>query len=156
MTGHFPHLVPRQVSCVLAGIGCSLACVCACLCVRACVCLCVRGLHQHRPSNLQRLALTPFSVQLKITHSRNSCVYLFNSHLPLLPPSLPPLLSPLPPLAQYRRIDIYVTPYSEFPCMLLHFTGSGHFNRSMRSKADKLVRRYSSHVCTYIRRGDLF
>ncbi len=40
---------------------------------------------------------------------------------------------------QYRRLDIYVVPYSQFPLTLLHFTGSGHFNRSMRHKADKLV-----------------
>ena len=30
---------------------------------------------------------------------------------------------------KYRRIAIYVTPYSEFPCMLLHFTGSRHLYR---------------------------
>ena len=42
-------------------------------------------------------------------------------------------------LWQYRRLDIYVVPYSQFPLTLLHFTGSGHFNRSMRHKADKLV-----------------
>jgi DNA polymerase lambda len=29
--------------------------------------------------------------------------------------------------------------------MLLHFTGSGHFNRSMRSKADKLGMSLSEH-----------
>jgi DNA polymerase lambda len=46
---------------------------------------------------------------------------------------------------KYRRIDIYVTPYAEFPCMLLHFTGSGHFNRSIRSKADKLGMSLSEH-----------
>lgn len=33
-----------------------------------------------------------------------------------------------------------VVPYCEFPLALLHFTGSGHMNRSMRSKADKMVR----------------
>ena len=47
---------------------------------------------------------------------------------------------------QHRRIDIYVVPYSEFPLALLHFTGSGHFNRSMRHKADKLVT-YTFSVC---------
>ncbi len=33
-----------------------------------------------------------------------------------------------------------VVPYCEFPLALVHFTGSGHLNRSMRSKADKMVR----------------
>ena len=46
---------------------------------------------------------------------------------------------------KHRRIDIYVTPYSQFPCMLLHFTGSGHFNRSMRSKAEKMGMSLSEH-----------
>ena len=32
-----------------------------------------------------------------------------------------------------------VVPYCEFPLALIHFTGSGHMNRSMRSKADKMV-----------------
>jgi len=42
-------------------------------------------------------------------------------------------------IRQYRRLDIMVVPYKEFPLALVHFTGSGHMNRSMRSKADKMV-----------------
>ncbi len=40
---------------------------------------------------------------------------------------------------QFRRIDIILVPYNEFPLALLHFTGSGHFNRSMRNKANIMV-----------------
>ena len=40
---------------------------------------------------------------------------------------------------QHRRLDIIVVPYAEYPCALLYFTGSGHFNRSMRSKAQTMV-----------------
>ena len=31
-------------------------------------------------------------------------------------------------------------PYAELPCALLYFTGSAYFNRSMRSKANDMVR----------------
>ena len=39
----------------------------------------------------------------------------------------------LPGYNIHRRIDIKQYPRSEFPFALLYFTGSGHFNRSMRS-----------------------
>lgn len=39
---------------------------------------------------------------------------------------------------KHRRIDIIVVPYAQYPCALLHFTGSGHYNRSLRSKANKM------------------
>ena len=116
-------------------------CVCVdhTLCVAVCVCV---ACSYHLPApQLRSCPHTPFSVQLKITGDRNfdCCLIQFS------PSPSPPLFLPLPlprsiSLSQYRRIDVYVTPYAEFPCMLLHFTGSGHFNRSIRSKADKLVR----------------
>ena len=42
--------------------------------------------------------------------------------------------------SKHRRLDILVGPYSEWPFLLLHFTGSGYLNRSMRLIAQKKVR----------------
>ncbi|XP_048843754.1 DNA polymerase lambda [Brienomyrus brachyistius] len=46
---------------------------------------------------------------------------------------------------RHRRLDVIVVPYAEFACSLLYFTGSAHFNRSMRALAKTKKMSLSEH-----------
>eukprot|EP00043_Microstomoeca_roanoka_P007520 m.72381 g.72381 ORF g.72381 m.72381 type:complete len:594 (+) comp13855_c1_seq3:199-1980(+) len=49
----------------------------------------------------------------------------------------------------HRRVDIIVVPWEEWPCAVLYFTGSAHFNRSMRLLARKTGWYLSQHCINW-------
>ncbi|XP_026216502.1 DNA polymerase lambda [Anabas testudineus] len=61
------------------------------------------------------------------------------------------------PNQRHRRLDIIIVPYNEFACALMYFTGSAHFNRSMRAMAKTKNMSLSEHSLNkdVVRQGTL-
>ncbi|XP_046558150.1 LOW QUALITY PROTEIN: DNA polymerase lambda-like [Haliotis rubra] len=47
---------------------------------------------------------------------------------------------------KHRRLDIIVVPYDEYGCALVYFTGSAHFNRSLRHLCKKMHMSLNEHA----------
>ncbi len=58
---------------------------------------------------------------------------------------------PEQPEARSRRLDLLVTPDHEYACALLYFTGSNHFNVSIRTHALEMGYTLNEHALTPLR-----
>lgn len=48
--------------------------------------------------------------------------------------------------SKHRRLDIIVVPYNEYACALMYFTGSAHFNRSLRHLCGRMNMSLNEHA----------